>query len=70
MVNVLLDEEDMEIPAFLDDLVRSEDQIDEFPSVKAKIVPGKKAKKMEAPDLPRTRHSICYSEVKRLAISF
>jgi hypothetical protein len=52
MVNVLLDGSGMEIPAFVEDLVRAEDYIDENPSVKAKIVPGKKLKESLPPERP------------------
>lgn len=52
MVNVLLEGEDIEIPAFIEHLVRAEDYIDQNPSVKAKIVPGKKAKKIIPPERP------------------
>ncbi|NUQ25737.1 MAG: DUF2027 domain-containing protein [Saprospiraceae bacterium] len=45
MVNVLLDD-NFEIPAFLDDLVRADE---DFPTVKAKIVPGKQEKPAPAP---------------------
>lgn len=70
MVNVLLDEQDMEIPAFLDDLVRAEDKIDEFPSVKAKIVPGKKAKKLKAPELPQPDIQYAIFKSKGLQLAF
>lgn len=48
MVKVLLDD-GFEIPAFLEDLKRLED---EAPSVKAKIVPGKISKTLQAPERP------------------
>ena len=70
MVNVLLDgEEEIEIPAFIDDLVRYEDYIDKNPSVKAKIVPGKKIKEVEAPYRPpvETQYNILKSAGIQLA---
>lgn len=70
MVNVLLDEEDMEIPAFLDDLIRAEEQTNEFSSIKAKIVPGKKAKKMDAPDQPKPDIQYAILKSKGLQLAF
>jgi hypothetical protein len=70
MVNVLLDKEDMEIPAFLDDLVRAEDQVDDFSSIKAKIVPGKKAKRMDAPDLPKPDIQYAILKSKGIQLAF
>lgn len=69
MVNVLLDGDDMEIPAFVDDLVRYEDYIDHNPSVKAKIVPGKKPKVIQPPDRPpvETQYNILKSVGIQLA---
>ena len=52
MVNVLLEGEDMEIPAFIEHLIRAEDYHDKHPSVKAKIIPGKKIKAPVAPERP------------------
>ncbi|GJM31866.1 MAG: mannonate oxidoreductase [Saprospiraceae bacterium] len=49
MVNVLLKGEDMEIPVFVEDLIRIED---EQPTVKAKIVPGPKPKTITPPESP------------------
>ena len=49
MVNVLLDDNDFEIPAFIDDLMRAEDFQDANPSVKARIVPGKQNNNAEQP---------------------
>lgn len=49
MVNVLLDD-NFEIPAFLDDLVRADE---ERPTVKARIVPGKQDKPAPAPERPQ-----------------
>jgi hypothetical protein len=70
MVNVLLDKEDMEIPAFLDDLVRAEDQVDDLSSIKAKIVPGKKAKRMDAPDLPKPDIQYAILKSKGIQLAF
>ena len=63
MVNVLLDDNGFEIPAFVDDLMRAEDFQDAHPSVKAKIVPGKQKNKEEKPDRPpiETQYTILKS---------
>ncbi|MCB0597585.1 MAG: Smr/MutS family protein [Lewinellaceae bacterium] len=63
MVNVLLDDGNFEIPAFIDDLVRAEEFQDAHPSVKAKIVPGKQKNKEERPDRPpvETQYTILKS---------
>lgn len=45
MVNVMLDDGDFEIPVFSDDLARAEAPFGKKPSVKARVVPGKQAKK-------------------------
>lgn len=52
MVNVLLEDEGLEIPAFEEDLMRAEDYIDKSPSVKAKIIPGKQDKSYVPPERP------------------
>jgi hypothetical protein len=70
MVNVLLDDYGMEIPAFLDDLIRSEEAIDEFPSVKAKIVPGKKAKKLDTPKHPQPEMQFTILKSKGIQLAF
>ncbi len=70
MVNVLLDQVEMEIPAFLDDLIRAEDQIDESPSIKAKIVPGKKAQKLAVPDIPEPNIQYAILKSKGLQLAF
>ncbi len=70
MVSVLLEEEGIEIPAFLDDLERAEEEIDEYPSVKAKIVPGKKARKIEAPELPPAHIQYAILKSKGLQLAF
>lgn len=69
MVSVLLDEDDIEIPAFVDDLIRYEDFIDQHPSVKAKIVPGKKDKEVKPPERPpiETQYNILKSVGIQLA---
>ena len=51
MVNVYIAEDDMEIPASLEDLIRSEKFMPK-PAIKAKIVQGKKEKKPEKPIRP------------------
>ncbi|MCO6493667.1 MAG: Smr/MutS family protein [Phaeodactylibacter sp.] len=63
MVNVLLDDSDFEIPAFIDDLARAEDFQDASPSVKARIVPGKQQRKEEIPERPpvETQYTILKS---------
>lgn len=50
MVSVWLEDAEMEIPAFIEDLVRAEDYFDKNPSVKAKIIPGKKPKEIKTPE--------------------
>lgn len=69
MVNVLLDDSDFEIPAFIDDLVRAEGFQDARPSVKAKIVPGKRENKEKRPDRPpiETQYAILKSYGIQLA---
>ena len=52
MVNVQLDDNDFEIPAFLDDLIRAEDYIDKKPSVKAKIIQVPEEQEKRRPDRP------------------
>ncbi len=49
MVNVAIKGEDMEIPVFVENLIRIED---EEARVKAKIVPGPQPKKVEIPAMP------------------
>lgn len=68
MVNVYLEEEDMEIPTFEDDLVRVEDEYKKS-SVKAKFVPAKKAKKpVERPQaVIETQYTIIKSKGIQLA---
>ena len=66
MVSVHLEEEDLEIPAFISDLVRAEDYIDQNPSVKAKIVPGKKKKVIQPPQRPEAEQQ--YFILKSLGI--
>ncbi len=66
MVNVLLDGENMEIPAFIDDLVRAESAGERLPSVKAKIVPGKQAKMVQPPRRPAIESQ--YAILKSLGI--
>lgn len=66
MVNVLLDESGLEIPAFVDDLIRSEDYIDQNPSVKAKIVPGKKNREPIRPDMSLMENQ--YAVLKSIGI--
>lgn len=69
MVNVLLDGDDLEIPAFIEDLVRAEDYIDHHPSVKAKIIPGKQEKTPPTPQRPaiETQYAILKSRGIQLA---
>lgn len=69
MVNVLLDDSDLEIPVFIDDLIRSEDYFDQHPSVKAKIIPGKQPKVPAKPDRPaaETQYTILKSAGIQLA---
>lgn len=69
MVNVLLDEHEMEIPAFIEDLTRAEEESQDPYGIKAKIVPGKKAKKIKPPDLPpaKTQYAILKSKGLQLA---
>lgn len=50
MVSVWLEDAEMEIPAFIEDLVRAEDYFDKNPSVKAKIIPGKQRKEIKTPE--------------------
>jgi hypothetical protein len=52
MVNVLLDDNDFEIPVFPDDLARVEDLLKPKPPVKAKFVQGKLDKSLQAPKRP------------------
>ena len=66
MVRVLLEEEGMEIPAFINDLIRAEDYIDQNPSVKAKIIPGKKVRKPRRPDMSLVENQ--YTVLKSLGI--
>ncbi len=71
MVNVLIDG-DMEIPAFDDDIIRIEDEIQSLsnkPPVKAKIVPAKQEKKEKAPIRPdaATQYTIIKSAGIQLA---
>lgn len=51
MVNVYLKDVDMEIPVFPEDLIRAE-QVFTKPEVKAKIIQGKKEKKVVPPERP------------------
>ncbi|MCI5082978.1 MAG: Smr/MutS family protein [Saprospiraceae bacterium] len=66
MVSVQLEDEDLEIPAFVDDLIRAEDYFDANPSVKAKIVPGKKKKVIKPPERPDAEQQ--YLIIKSLGI--
>lgn len=66
MVNVILDEDGMEIPAFIEDLMRFEEEIDENPSVKAKIIPGKQKKVPKRPEFPAAENQ--YAILKSMGI--
>lgn len=66
MVSVLLEDSDLEIPVFIDDLIRAEDYIDQHPTVKAKIIPGKKGKAPLTPDRPEAE--IQYTILKSAGI--
>lgn len=68
MVNVYLEEDDMEIPTFEDDLIRAEDYSKKT-TVKAKFVPGKKKKKPIEPPRPKieTQYAIIKSKGIQLA---
>ena len=72
MVNVLLDNDDMEIPISYDNLERITDSTVKYsagqpiPPVKAKIVPGKK--KYEPPKPPKSSHQTQYTILKSLGI--
>ncbi len=70
MVSILLEEHDMEIPAFLDDLVRLEEEIDEFSVIKAKIVPGKRANKLSKTDIPQPEVQYTILKSKGLQLAF
>lgn len=69
MLEVRLDDDDMEIPVFADDLIRVEEKPNPFSSVRAKIVPGKKKKKTSAPERPEieTQYTILKSRGIQLA---
>ena len=70
MVMVLLDEEDMEIPAFEDDLIRAELPPGALP-VKAKIIPGKEERRPAPPPRPQpeTQYTILKSRGIQLAFA-
>ena len=70
MVNVMLDEDDMEIPAFIGDLVRAEDYIDQNPSVKAKIIPGKIDKTPKRPELMPIENQYAVLKSKGIQLAF
>lgn len=69
MVNVYLLEDDMTIPAFIEDLERVEDDL-RHSALKAKVVPGKQAKKVPAPpsrEEPQIQYNILKSKGIQLA---
>ena len=70
MVSVLLDEVDMEIPAFVDDLVRAEDHRQASPSVKAKVIPGKKKPGLPAPPHVQTETQFGFLKSKGVLLAF
>ena len=70
MVNVHLDDDDMIIPAFVDDLENIEDKkrerLQHKPKIKAKVVSGKKSKELEKPKRPTILSQ--YAIIKSLGI--
>ncbi|MEL7120295.1 MAG: Smr/MutS family protein [Bacteroidota bacterium] len=70
MVHVLLEDEGIEIPAFIEDLARAEEKADEHPSIKAKIVPGKKAHQISPPEVPPAETQYAIIKSKGLQIGF
>jgi len=71
MVQVLLDEDDMEIPAFADDLIRVEASAGQLSSIRARVVAGKKEKKPTPPQRPEieTQYTILKSRGIQLAFA-
>lgn len=70
MVNVRLDEDGFEIPAFLEDLARLEAPSGKPPSVKAKFVPGKQEKKDVRPDRPEIESQYLILKSMGLQLAF
>ncbi len=69
MIMVLLDEDDVEIPAFIDDLERAEGNSHK-PPVKAKIVRGKRAREITPPDREPAQQQYAIIKSKGLQLAF
>ncbi len=68
MVNVILDEDGVEIPAFLEDLERYEESIEQ--RVKAKFVKGKSEKIIKKPENPETESQYIILKSEGIQLAF
>ena len=70
MVSVYLPKDDMEIPTFVEDLIKAEDYLQQQSSVKAKIVPAKKNKIPQAPKYPPIEPQYTILKSKGIQLAF
>ncbi|MDX1667390.1 MAG: hypothetical protein R3350_09185, partial [Saprospiraceae bacterium] len=70
MVSVWLPDEEMEIPAFVDDLLRDEASDSQSPGFRAKFLKGKKPKSKRAPVAPEIHNQYAILRGKGIQLAF